>query len=143
MLFDKPKREINRVFIHCSASDNYKHDDISIIKQWHLERGWRDVGYHYFITKLGKIQKGRDLELTPAAQKGYNTGTIAICVSGLKIFSHNSLKSLKMLCQIINRQYDQITFHGHCEVSEKECPVFDYKRILNLSIKNIKKGEML
>ena len=31
-----------------------------------------------------------------------------------------------------------ITFHGHCEVSNKTCPVFNYKNVLNLdSLGNI------
>ncbi len=135
MIFKKPKREINKVFIHCSASDVKAHDNIEIIREWHVEdNGWLDVGYHYFITKNGTIQEGRPLEKVPSAQKGHNTGSIAICLSGdhIDLFTQKQFEALLDLCAQINKSYYRIAFHGHCEVSEKTCPVFDYKNILEL-----------
>ena len=131
--FKKPKRQVSKVFIHCSATDSLKHDNIQIITQWHLERGFNGIGYHFFIDKKGVLHKGRSLENIPASQKGHNTGSIAICVSGLNDFTKASLSTLKALCEAINISYNNnITFHGHCEVSNKSCPVFDYKSILKL-----------
>ncbi len=139
-MFKKPKREINKVYIHCSASDVKAHDNIDTIREWHIlprargGRGYSDVGYHYFITKNGGIQEGRTLEKTPATQKGNNTGSIAICLSGkhIDLFTQSQFDTLKNLCEEINQSYYKITFHGHCEVSKKTCPVFDYKRVLSL-----------
>lgn len=138
LLFTKPKRKVDRVFIHCSASDNPKHD-VNEIRKWHLLRNFKDVGYSYIITKSGEIQKGRSLEKIPASQKGYNRHSISICVCGLSEFTEISLKRLRLLCQIINRNYEDIKFHGHCEISSKTCPVFNYRKLLNLS----KSGEMI
>jgi len=132
-VFVKPKRKVTKIYIHCSASDNPEHDDIKVITRWHLARRFKWVGYHYFITSQGEVQKGRDLEKMPAAQKGHNKDSIAICVSGLSSFTEKSLFALKQLCLDIDDEYDsQVTFHGHCEVSAKRCPVFDYKAVLNL-----------
>ena len=134
--FVKPARDVSRVFLHCSASGRPEHDDVSVIREWHLERGWSDVGYHFFIRSDGLIQEGRPLEKIPAAQGGHNTGTIAICLHGLvsSDFSLGQFNSLQNLCHQINRAYDDaITFHGHCEVSDKDCPVFNYKHVLALS----------
>lgn len=136
MNFSRPTRPVDRVFLHCSASDLPEHDSVEIMRQWHKERGWRDVGYHYFIRKDGVIEDGRSLEETPAAQQGHNTGTIAICLHGLKRenFTKAQFESVIALCQAIDRAYDnQLTFHGHCEVSAKTCPVFDYKTVLGLT----------
>ena len=133
--FEAPNRAVTRVFIHCSASDIDAHDDISVMRRWHLDRGWSDVGYHYFIKKDGTIQKGRDLELTPAAQKDHNSGTIAICLHGLEkyAFTKAQFESLWKLCGEIKRAYNGgVTFHGHREVSNRTCPVFDYKAVLGL-----------
>lgn len=135
MKFQKPNRHVYTVFLHCSASDNPDHDDVSVIKQWHLDRGWSDVGYHYFIKKDGTLQIGRDLERTPAAQKGYNTGSIAICLHGLLEynFTLEQFNTLRELCKEINSSYKEITFHGHNEVNpNKTCPVFNVKDVLNL-----------
>ena len=75
MPFRKPARHVDRVFLHCSASDDPDHDDIETIRRWHVdERGWSDVGYHYFIRSDGTLQEGRPLERIPAAQAGHNAG---------------------------------------------------------------------
>jgi N-acetylmuramoyl-L-alanine amidase len=137
-MFLKPKRGVKRVFIHCSASDEPQHDNVKTIKEWHLKRGFNDIGYHFYIDKDGVVWNGRSLELMPAAQEGNNLGTIAICLGGLKWFSEKQFISLVKLCQEINEDIPGVTFHGHCEVSKKSCPVFDYKKVLGL-----KDGKML
>lgn len=138
--FVKPKRSVDKVFIHCSASDNPKHDNVATIRKWHKERGFSDIGYHFYIDKLGQRFEGRSLEIIPAAQKGHNTGSIAICLGGLEQFSELQFGSLKALCKQIKAALPKVTFHGHCEVEKnKTCPVFDYRKILGLdSSGNIK-----
>ncbi len=136
--FVKPIRSVQRVFIHCSASDNPAHDNVATMRQWHLARGFNDVGYHFFIRKDGTLQLGRPLERTPAAQEGNNIATIAICLHGLAKdkFTEKQLSALKQLAKQIKTAYNaKITFHGHREVSAKSCPVFDYKTVLQLDAK--------
>lgn len=137
-MFEKPKRPVKRIFIHCSASDNPGHDDISIMKKWHLDRGWSDVGYHYFIKKDGTLQHGRPLSRIPAAQAGHNTATIAICLHGLKKekFTQDQFNTLNNLADEFDKVYgSSITYHGHKEVAAKSCPVFNYKQVLGLDSK--------
>lgn len=124
-------REVDRVFLHCSASDNPAHDSVAVIDRWHRERGFDEIGYHYFIKGDGTIEECRNLEKTPASQKGHNKGTISICVHGLTKFTQAQLDAVRRLCLGINAEY-KVTFHGHCEVSAKSCPVFDYRKLLNL-----------
>ena len=134
-MFEKPSRAVDRVFLHCSASDNASHDNIETMREWHLARGFNDVGYHYFIRKDGALLTGRPISKTPAAQKGHNRGTIAICCHGLKEekFTDAQFVTLKNLCLAINNAYDgAVTFHGHREVAAKACPVYKYKEILSL-----------
>jgi len=133
--FVKPNRRVDRVFLHCSASDVPAHDTVETIREWHLGRGFNDIGYHFFIHKNGDMSQGRDIEKTPAAQRGHNLRTIAICLHGLREekFTELQYKALKVLCLDIDKAYlKQVSFHGHCEVSSKACPVFDYKKILKL-----------
>lgn len=135
-MFEKPGRTIERVFLHCSASDDENLVGVHMvdeIRRWHRDRGWSDVGYHFLIDKLGGLFPGRDPDLTPAAQKGHNAATLAIMVHGLTDFSNTSLTALQTLCGDINEAYHgRISFHGHKEVTNKDCPVFDYKNILVL-----------
>lgn len=125
-------RTIDRTFIHCSASDNPKHDSIDVIRSWHLAREWQDIGYHFYISKDGMLHIGRDINISPAAQRGHNKNTIAICLGGLEHFTFPQMMTLCALCNTIKVLFPSNTFHGHCEVSNKTCPVFDYKTILNL-----------
>ena len=138
MDFIKPKRKIEKVFIHCTA---YPHQDlfgqalIDAINRWHVARRFREIGYHYVIDRFGELLKGRSLESNPAAQRGHNSRSIALCLDGLffKQFNNNQFNILKKLVDQIDEAYDnKITYHGHCEVSNKECPVFDYPAVLGL-----------
>lgn len=134
-MFAKPKRPVRRIFLHCSASDNPAHDNAATMDRWHKSRGWSGIGYHYFIRKDGTLEPGRDIEKTPAAQAGHNRGTIAICCHGLarENFTGAQQITLYRLCAEINRAYGgHVSFHGHREVAAKACPVFDYRRWLEL-----------
>jgi N-acetyl-anhydromuramyl-L-alanine amidase AmpD len=137
MIYQKPARIIHSVFIHCSDSDYDHHDDISVIRKWHVqERNWSDVGYHYFIKKDGTIQRGRDLNTIPAAQRGHNTGSIAICLSGKEQFTEHQFRALRRLCDKIAEQHEYLKFRGHREVDpHKSCPNFEYKTVLGLDTK--------
>lgn len=134
-VFRKPKRPVTKVFIHCSASDNPEHDNVATMDTWHKQNGWSGCGYNLFIRKSGLLEVGRDMEKVPAAQAGHNTGSIAICLHGLAKpkFTDAQFKTLLAICRQINEAYDgKVTFHGHCEVAAKACPVFDYRTVLGL-----------
>jgi hypothetical protein len=137
-MFTKPKRVINRVFIHCSDSEdaNLKGDALyNAVYKWHVEeRGWKDIGYHYLIDKEGKFIFARNLAVMPAAQRGHNLRSVAIMVHGRRKFTDESLGMLLSLCARINEKLEgRVSFHGHCEVNEnKLCPVFNYSNVLRL-----------
>ncbi|MEE4013917.1 peptidoglycan-binding domain-containing protein [Roseibium sp. FZY0029] len=136
--FAKPPRAVHTTWLHCSASDNPKHDDVSVIDAWHKARGWSGVGYHFFIKKDGTVQTGRPIEKIGAHVAGHNTGSIGICLHGLKEdrFTEAQFDSLRTLCGQINAAYGlQMRFRGHCEVAAKACPVFDYRKVLGLDDK--------
>lgn len=135
MTFKAPKRPVNMVFIHCSASDRPEDDKACVIRDWHLKRGFSTIGYHFYIRKDGTVEKGRDLEIVPAAQQGNNTKTIAVCLGGLNLFPTVQLDRLKAFCEEIHAELPLATFHGHCEVSNKTCPNFNYRRVLGLDSK--------
>lgn len=134
MIFEKPKRFVDRVFLHCSASEApATGDDLkALVRKWHVgERGWTDIGYHYLVDRASVVIACRPLATVPAAQRGHNRGTIAICAHGLATFPQ--LNAVAQLCREINQAYaGRISFHGHCEVSAKSCPVFDYHALLRL-----------
>lgn len=81
MTFERPRRRVERVFLHCSASDDVSLSGdklVETVRHWHWARGFSNVGYHFLIDKQGAVLPGRGLEKTPAAQKGRNTGTVSV-----------------------------------------------------------------
>ena len=135
-MFTRPEREVDRVFLHCSASDSPEHDSIDVVRRWHVDgNGWGDVGYHYFIRRDGTLETGRPLEKNPAAQAGNNAATIAICLHGLtrERFTKAQYRTLIDLATAMDDACaGMLSFHGHCEVSSKSCPVFPYRAVLGL-----------
>lgn len=125
---------MHTVFLHHSATDNPEHDDVEWIRNIHVyQNGWNDIGYSYYINKKGEVFNGRHLEVIPAAQKGFNTGSIAICCGGLNDFPRDQMKALKELCLDINSAFDgNIVFKAHKDVNATDCPHYDYKSNLCL-----------
>jgi len=58
------------------------HHTFEIVKEWHLHKGWEDIGYHYFIEKDGKLTAGRKETYHGAHTVGYNEKSIGICLAG-------------------------------------------------------------
>jgi N-acetylmuramoyl-L-alanine amidase len=128
------KREINKIIIHCSATPEGKDISVETIRDWHLKRGWSDIGYHYVIDLDGKVHAGRPIEKTGAHVKGHNTGSIGICyVGGVeqdgKTPKDTRTKEQKValdnLLFTLTDVFVGATIHGHNEFSSKACPSFD------------------
>lgn len=142
--FARPARPVTRVFLHCTASDLPHLKGVALaeeVNRWHLANGWAGVGYHFLVDKEGQVVTGRPLDLVPSAQLGKdgrgNLGTIAISTHGGWSFTAAGLQATKALCAAIAADYaDQggtVTFHGHCEIDPRPCPVYSYKTLLGLN----------
>lgn len=127
-------RVINTIIVHCSDSDYPQHDSIEVITSWHLERNFKDIGYHYVITKDGKIHKGRAESVIGAHCKGENKDSIGICLTGKNEFSKEQFKSLEILCIDICSRHDleksDIYPHNHFD-HWRTCPNFSVEKILD------------
>jgi hypothetical protein len=140
------KKEL--IIIHCSDSDNKAHDDISVIDEWHKERGFLrknipqnavnkidlHVGYQYFIQSNGNIQIGRDEEEVGAHTEGFNSRSIGICLHGKDFFTKEQFDSCKKLipqiCARHNIEIKDILPHKALN-KNKSCPRFDiYEKII-------------
>ena len=125
-------RNVNKIIIHCSASDNKNHDNIETIRKWHVqERRWKYIGYHYIITKDGIVHICRPIHKSGAHTRGHNKKSIGICLTGLNEFSKEQFESLKELTNELKREFGIINSnvfpHNHFN-KNKTCPNFDIKR---------------
>lgn len=140
-------RQINRYILHCSDSDRREDDDISVINEWHVARGFAGIGYHFFIKKDGTVQKGRRLELPGAHVQNHNSDSIGICLSGRKEFMG---KQFVALIDLIEKLNDMLVsgnngvlpeINGHCEFDKmKTCPNFNYRQFVIHNFPKQRKG---
>ncbi len=67
------------------SMDHVNEDEI---RQWHLDRGWSDIGYNIVIPRRptdhrhGYIEIARPLDRRGAHVKGYNHRALGICLVG-------------------------------------------------------------
>ena len=77
-------REITEFIAHWSAT--YTNQDIGAeeIHSWHVDKGWKGIGYHYVIRRDGRLQRGRPINSTGAHSGAYNHNnySIGICFIG-------------------------------------------------------------
>ena len=52
-------RSISLIVIHCSATRVTQDFTFEQLEACHLARGFKSIGYHYYITKDGVIYPGR------------------------------------------------------------------------------------
>lgn len=131
MKINKP----NRVIVHCSdtpdkpkGSQGWDSVDRDIIDQWHKERGWTMIGYHYVIKKSGLIEIGRKEDQIGSHCQGQNTNSLGICLVGRAEFLPEQYDSLYSLYLQFKNKYaiDASKWTGHYESQvggvRKTCP---------------------
>lgn len=134
-------RKIEEIIVHCSATPPSMRIGAEEIRQWHLERNWNDIGYHFVIRRDGSLENGRPIEETGAHAKGHNTGSVGVCLVGGvdengKPDANFTLSQYIRLVEVINflkAEYPDITkVSGHRDYSPlKACPCFDIKSLLS------------
>ena len=126
-------RAINKIIIHCSATKEGNNVTASTIDQWHKDRGWRGIGYHYVVALDGSIEYGRSIYETGAHVKNQNEGSIGVCyIGGLgssmeakDTRTQEQKESLLLLLKTLKKMHPSATIHGHNEFSAKACPCFN------------------
>ena len=122
-------RNINEIIIHCSATPEGREVTVKDITQWHIERGFKTIGYHYIIYLDGSIYTGRSEEEVGAHCLNHNSNSIGICYVGGMDKDNKKPKdtrtakqkeSLIGLVKELKLKYPSTTIHGHNEFANKE-----------------------
>ena len=127
-------RTINEIIIHCSATPEGREVSIEEIRRWHRQRNFADIGYHYVIHLDGRIENGRDVDISGAHCTGHNANSIGVVYVGgcgkdgktpKDTRTDDQKESLAALLMDLKKIYPLAKIHGHRDFANKACPSFD------------------
>ena len=128
-------REIDKIIVHCTATQEGKPISVEEIDRWHKNRGWSQIGYHYVVQLDGTINQGRPITIAGAHVKGHNKGSIGITYVGgcdsemnpCDTRTDEQIDSLEYLIGYLCASYPGSEVSGHNNWSSKSCPCFNAK----------------
>jgi N-acetylmuramoyl-L-alanine amidase len=106
------ERFIDTLIIHHTASADVS---AKIIDQWHKQRGWEGIGYHYVIRADGTVETGRPVSKVGAhaKTKGRNIGSIGIALTGNQTFTLAQKIALAQLTRNLLKRYNITKIQRH------------------------------
>lgn len=129
-------RRINELIIHCTATPEGRPVTVEEITEWHKNKGWKTIGYHYVIDLNGMVHNGRPVEQVGAHCEGHNANSIGIvyvggCDADMKpkdTRNYSQKVAMLKLVRLLMEQYPGVSIHGHNEYAAKACPSFDVQK---------------
>ena len=132
-------RSIQYIVVHCSATRvNIPFTEEQLL-HCHLERGFKGIGYHFYVTKDGVLHHTRPMSEVGAHALGFNLHSLAICYEGGLNEEGKPADTrtpqqretlLRMLCEL-KGLFPQAQIVGHYQLSaniHKACPCFDAQK---------------
>lgn len=132
------RSKTNWIVIHCSATRGSQNFTAADIRRWHLDKGWKDIGYHYVIRRDGTVEPGRVENAIGSHVQGHNADSIGICMVGgiddktwkpADNFTPAQWRSLRTLVERLVKKYPSAKVLGHRDFPgvQKACPSFAAK----------------
>ncbi len=129
-------REIKFLVVHCSATRCDRPYPVERLRADHLARGFKDIGYHFYILRNGDLVQTRPMGEPGAHAKGFNLHSIGICYEGgldsdgrpHDTRTPAQIETLRNTLQILKRLYPKAVIKGHYQLTadiHKACPCFD------------------
>lgn len=114
--------DIKYIILHHAAAVHYTADDVH---RDHLANGWAGIGYNFFVSKDGKIYRGRGELQIGAHTEGYNTAGMGICAEGDFTREHMSEIQKQAIINLIKYligKYGKLPVKGHRDFDATACP---------------------
>lgn len=127
-------RKITLIIMHCSATPPGSSLSFEDCRRDHIEhRGFKDIGYHYYITRDGTLHYGRPESQVGAHCTNHNRHNIGICYEGGIDDNGNpadtrtpaQLSTWNTLLSILSHRYPHALIVRHRDLNPlKACPGF-------------------
>lgn len=119
----RKRSQTNRIIIHHTASPDVF---AATIHQWHLNKKWSGIGYHYLIRANGSIERGRPENAIGAHAIPANGDGIGIVLTGNfeqdKPTSAQLDSLVKLVRDIQGRYGGKLKVLKHKDVDATACP---------------------
>lgn len=130
------------IVIHCSATRCDRDYPVEQLLRDHKARGFRTIGYHFYIRRSGSVTQHRKLLDVGAHIRGLNRCSIGVCyeggldVSGIPADTRTPEQKaqLEELLWKLHKVFPKALIVGHRELPgvEKACPCFSCDEYRNL-----------
>lgn len=147
------RKKTNLIVIHCSATQAKADIGVKEIRQMHLQRGFKDIGYHIVIRRNGVVEDGRGINEIGAHVQGSNATSVGVCLVGgvgpdgkkaENNFTVEQWESLRSTLRNLLKRFPGCRIVGHRDLSPdlnangivepfewvKQCPSFDVAKYL-------------
>lgn len=126
------RKSTSRIVLHHAAASVC---DAKTIHEWHLNRGFSGIGYHFLVRKDGTIERGRAENLVGAHAAGNNSNSIGICFEGnfeTETMGEAQKNAGKELVEYLKKKYSISTVVRHKDLAATACPGknFPFEEIL-------------
>lgn len=120
-----------RFIVHHTATADTRAADIQNIRRFHTNvRGWRDIGYHFVIGRLGstyEAKAGRPLYMSGAHTRGKNSDSIGVAFVGNFHLEYPDKEQIEVGAQLIaglshSIGIDPLAIYPHRDFSATACP---------------------
>ena len=128
------RESVRYLILHCSATRCDKDYTAEQLLRDHKTRGFRTVGYHFYIRRDGTITQHRKLLEVGAHCRPWNRCSIGICYEGgldgkglpRDTRTPAQKAALTQLLQELGRHFPAALTVGHRDLNpQKACPSFD------------------
>lgn len=96
--------------------------DIQEVRDWHKERGFDDVGYHFLISRKGCRQIGRakDVIGAHARSRGFNHKSLGVALEGHGDYERWTLAQTRELLRLCHELMDEFSIPIHSVIGHRE-----------------------
>ena len=135
-LFMNDVKSVRWIIVHCSASREDRDYTVEQMLRDHKARGFRTIGYHFYIRRNGEVTQHRHLLEVGAHCRPYNRCSIGICYEGglsadgkpKDTRTKEQREQLQEILVKLHRLFPAALIRGHTEMPgavPKACPCFN------------------
>ncbi len=130
---------VRYIIIHCTATRANRDYTTEQLLKDHKKRGFRTIGYHFYIRRSGVVTQHRNLLEVGAHCRPYNRCSIGICYEGgldtqgrpADTRTPEQRGQMASLVRKLRRLFPKAQVRGHRDMPgtlPKECPCFDVQK---------------